>query len=272
MASGFSPPSDKRSRSTRGSDSSNLGANTHDLVPAVSVARTRTQSRPKAQNQAQQESDRTSTPSPQPGVSLSPQRATILAGAAIQRAHQASQMASSAASSALQGHQAAVFAQARERQTEVQAHQVVDQVRNEARAFGHQVMTETQAEAIRLKQELERQAQSATIAVNEAEVRSQKTEEHARNEARELHVQLGGTRYALSASHDEADMLRRQNQQLQVERNALLARLERVDTSLAERIPVPSQKDLPRQAAPQGTTGLCPSRPITQAIMLRSRC
>ena len=40
MASGISPPSDERSRSTRGSDSSNPGANTRDLVPAVSVIRT----------------------------------------------------------------------------------------------------------------------------------------------------------------------------------------------------------------------------------------
>ena len=93
---------------------------------------------------------------PEPEPSLSSQQATFLAGAAIQTAHQASHMASSAASSALQGHQAAVFARARERQTEEQvghvaseAHQVVDQVRSEAKAFGHQVVTETQAEAQR---------------------------------------------------------------------------------------------------------------------------
>ena len=170
MASGFSPPSDERSRSRRGSDSSNPGANVRDLVPAVSVLRTRTQSRPRTQPQAAG-SDGTSTPSPspQPAPSLSSQQATSLAGAAIQSAHQASHMASSAASSALQGHQAAVFARARERQTEEQAHQVVgqvrseahqvvDHVRSEARAFGHQVVTETQAEATRFKQDLERQA------------------------------------------------------------------------------------------------------------------
>ena len=95
-------------------------------------------------------------------------------------------MASSAASSALQGHQAAVFARARERQTEEQAqvvghvrsetHQVVDHVRSEARAFGHQVVTETQAEAARFKQDLERQAReilaSAPTAVGAAEARS----------------------------------------------------------------------------------------------------
>ena len=118
MASGFSPPADERSRSTRGSDSSNPGANVRGLVPAVSVLRTRTQSRPRTQPQAPG-SDGTSTPSPspQPEPSLSSQQATFLAGAAIQTAHQASHMASSAASSALQGHQAAVFAPARERQT-----------------------------------------------------------------------------------------------------------------------------------------------------------
>ena len=49
MASGFSPPSDERSRSTRGSDSSSPGANVRGLVPAVSVVRTRTQSRPRTQ-------------------------------------------------------------------------------------------------------------------------------------------------------------------------------------------------------------------------------
>ena len=109
MASGFSPPSDERSRSTRGSDSSNPGANVRGLVPAVSVLRARTQSRTRTQPQATG-SDGTSTPSPQPEPSLSSQQATFLAGAAIQTAHQASHMASSAASSALQGHQAAVFA------------------------------------------------------------------------------------------------------------------------------------------------------------------
>ena len=105
MASGFSPPSDERSRSTRGSDSSNRGANVRDLVPAVSVVRNRTQSRPRTQPPAAG-SDGTSTPSPspQPAPSLSSQQATFLAGAAIQTAHQASHMASSAAaSSALQG-------------------------------------------------------------------------------------------------------------------------------------------------------------------------
>ena len=68
-------------------------------------------------------------------------------------------MASAAASSALQGHQAAVLAPARQRFVESEAHQVVDQVRSEARSFGHHVVAETQAEAIRFKQELEHQAQ-----------------------------------------------------------------------------------------------------------------
>ena len=116
MASGFSPPSDEHSRSTRGSDSSNPGANVRDLVPAVSVVRTRTQSRPRTQPQAAgSDGNSTPSPSPQPAPSLSSQQATFLAGAAIQTVHQASHMASSAASSALQGHQAAVFARARER-------------------------------------------------------------------------------------------------------------------------------------------------------------
>ena len=70
-----------------------------------------------------------------------------------------------------------------------------DQVRTESRAFG-------QHEAIRFKQDLERQAHeilaSATSAVCEAEVRSHEAEEQARREARELHVQLGGARWALS--------------------------------------------------------------------------
>ena len=80
-----------------------------------------------------------------------------------------------------------MFARARERQTEEQAHQVVghvrseahqvvDHVRSEARAFSHQVVTETQAEATHFKQDLERQAReilaSATTAVGEAEARS----------------------------------------------------------------------------------------------------
>ena len=78
-------------------------------------------------------------------------------------------MASAAASSALQGHQAAVLAQARQRFVESEANQVVDQVRSEARSFGHHVVTETQAEALRFRQKLEHQAQevlaSATHAV-----------------------------------------------------------------------------------------------------------
>ena len=263
MASGFSPPSDERSRSTRGSDSSNPGANVRGLVPAVSVVRARTQSRQRAQPQATG-SDGTSTPSPQPEPSLSSQQATFLAGAAIQTAHQASHMASSAASSALQGHQAAVFARARERQTEEQAyqvghvaseaHQVVDQVRSEAKAFGHQVVTETQAEAARFKQSLERQARevlaSATTAVGEAEARSQEAELLARREAMEMHAQLGGTRRALSESNEEAQFLRLQNQQLQAERSALMARLERVESLLAERTPVPSPEGRTRQRSP----------------------
>ena len=116
MASGFTPPSDDRSRTTRGSEDSAPVAGSRDLVPAVSVVRARTQSRPRAQAKAQAGSEGSSTPSPQQqGVTLSAQQATLLAGASIQRAHQASEMASAAASSALQGHQAAVFAQARQR-------------------------------------------------------------------------------------------------------------------------------------------------------------
>ena len=162
MASGFTPPSDDRSRTTRGSEDSAPAAGSRDLVPAVSVVRARTQSRPRAQAKAQAGSEGSSTPSPQQqGVTLSAQQATLLAGAgaSIQRAHQASEMASAAASSALQGHQAAVFAQARQRFVESEANQVVDQVRSEARSFGHHVVTETQAEALRFRQELEHQAQ-----------------------------------------------------------------------------------------------------------------
>ena len=192
------------------------------------------QSRPRTQPQVA-ESDGTSTPSPQPEPSLSSQQATFLAGAAIQTAHQ--------------------IARARERQTEEQAyqvvghvaseaHQVVDQVRSEAKAFGHQVVTETQAEAARFKQSLERQAReilaSATTAVGEAEARSQEAELLARREAMEMHAQLGGTRRALSESNEEAQFQRIQNQQLQAERSTLMARLERVESLLAERTPVPS--------------------------------
>ena len=122
-----------------------------------------------------------------------------------------------------------------------EAHQVVDQVRSEAKAFGHQVVTETQAEATRFKQSLERQAReslaSATTAVGEAEARSQEAELLARREAMEMHAQLGGTRRALSESNNEAQFLRLQNQQLQAERSALMARLERVESLLAERTP-----------------------------------
>ena len=166
MASGFTPPSDDRSRTTRGSDDSAPALGSRDLVPAVSVARARTRSRPRAQAKAQAGSDGTSTPSTTKGVSLS--------------AHQASEMASAAASSGLQGHQAAVLAQARQRFVESEANQVVDQVRSEARSFGHHVVTETQAEALRFRQELEHQAQevlaSATQAVSHAEARSRETE------------------------------------------------------------------------------------------------
>ena len=147
MASGFTPPSDDRSRTTRGSDDSAPARGSTDLVPAVSVIRTMTQSRPRAHAKAQAGSDGTSSPSPQQGVSLSAQQATLLAGASIQRAHQASEMASAAASSALQGHQAVVLAQARQRFVESEAHQVVDQVMSEARSFGHHAVTETQAES-----------------------------------------------------------------------------------------------------------------------------
>ena len=67
-------------------------------------------------------------------------------------------------------------------------------------------------------------------------------EELARREAMEMHAQLGGTRRALTESNDEAQFLRRQNQQLQAERSELLARLERVETLLAERTPLPSRE------------------------------
>ena len=87
MASGFTPPSDDRSRTTRGSEDSVPAAGSRDLVPAVSVVRARTQSRPRAQAKAQAGSEGSSTPSPQQqGVTLSAQQATLLAGASIQRA------------------------------------------------------------------------------------------------------------------------------------------------------------------------------------------
>ena len=154
-----------------------------------------------------------------------------------------------------------MFARARERQTEEQvghvaseAPQVVDQVRSEAKAFGHQVVTETQAEAARFKQSLERQARevlaSATTAVGEAEARSQEAELLARREAIEMHAQLGRTRRALSESNEEAQFLRLQNQQLQAERSALMARLERVESLLAERTPVPSPQGRTLQRSP----------------------
>ena len=243
MASGFTPPSDDRSRTTRGSDDSAPVAGSRDLVPAVSVVRARTQSRPRAQAKAGSEGS--STPSPQQqGVTLSAQQATLLAGASIQRAHQASEMASAAASSALQGHQAAVFAQARQRFVESEANQVVDQVRSEARSFGHHVVTETQAEALRFRQEVEHQAQevlaSATQAVSQAEARSRETEALARQEARELQAQLSGARNALGESHDQTRMLYAQVQQLQDEKSQLASRLERIEALLASRTPVPS--------------------------------
>ena len=246
MASGFTPPSDDRSRTTRGSEDSAPVAGSRDLVPAVSVVRARTQSRPRAQAKAQAGSEGSSTPSPQQqGVTLSAQQATLLAGAAIQRAHQASEMASAAASSALQGHhQAVVFAQARQRFVESEANQVVDQVWSEARSFGHHVVTETQAEALRSRQELEHQAQevlaSATQAVSHAEARSRETEALARQEARELQAQLGGARNALGESHDQTRLLQAQVQQLQDEKSQLAARLERIESLLASRTPVPS--------------------------------
>ena len=245
MASGFTPPSDDRSRTTRGSEDSAPAAGSRDLVPAVSVIRTRTQSRPRAQAKAQAASDGTSTPSPQQqGVYLSAQQATFLAGASIQGAHQASETASAAASSALQGDQAAVLAQARQRFVESEANQVVDQVWSEARSFGHHVVSETQAEALRFRQELEHQAQevlaSATHAVAHAEARSRETEALAKQEARELQVQLSGARSALGESYDQTRMLQAQVQQLQDEKSQFAARLERIEALLASRTPVPS--------------------------------
>ena len=148
-----------------------------------------------------------------------------------------------------------------------EAHQVVDQVRSEAKAFGHQVVTETQAEAARFKQSLERQARevlaSATTAVGEAEARSQEAELLARREAMEMHAQLGGTRRALSESNEKAQFLRLQNQQLQAERSALMARLERVESLLAERTPVPSPEGRTLQRSPSlDTIPRCHSRLI----------
>ena len=66
----------------------------------------------------------------------------------------------------------------------------------------------------------------------------------------EMHAQVGGTRRALSESNDEAQFLRLQNQQLQAERSALMARLERVETLLAERTPVPSHEGHALQRSP----------------------
>ena len=153
-------------------------------------------------------------------------------------------MASAAASSALQGHQAAVLAQARQRFVESEANQVVDQVRSKARSFGHHVVTETQAEALRFRQEPEHQAQevlaSATQAVSHAEARSHDTEAQARQEARELQFQLSGARNAMSESHDQTRMLQAQVQQLQDEKGQLAARPERIAALLASRTPVPS--------------------------------
>ena len=65
-----------------------------------------------------------------------------------------------------------------------------------------------------------------------------------------MHAQLGGTRRALSESNDEAQFLRFQNQQLQAERSALLARLERVESLLAERTPVPSPEGRTLERSP----------------------
>ena len=66
----------------------------------------------------------------------------------------------------------------------------------------------------------------------------------------EMHAQLGGTRRALSESNEEAQFLRLQNQQLQAERSALMARLERVESLLAERTPVPSPEGRTLQRCP----------------------
>ena len=160
-----------------GSEDSAPAAGSRDLVPAVSVVRARTQSRPRAQAKAQAGSEGSSTPSPQQqGVTLSAQQATLLAGASIQRAHQASEMASAAASSALQGHQAAIVAQARQRFVESEANQVVDQVRSEARVFVEERMNQltnvvqelarlvTSGVATQSAQPLEGAAQGAPVA------------------------------------------------------------------------------------------------------------
>ena len=93
----------------------------------------------------------------------------------------------------------------------------------------------------------------------------------------EMHAQLGGTRRALSESSDEAQYLRRQNQQLQAERSELLARLERVETLLAEKTPVqqsPSPKHyphmsfLPDHARHNATVpmSLEPNRPVPMSL------
>ena len=118
---------------------------------------------------------------------------------------------------------------------ESEANQVVDHVRSKARS---------QAEAYRFRQELEHQAQevlaSATHAVSHAEARSRETEALARQEARELQVQLSGARSALGESYDQTRMLQAQVQQLQDEKRQLAARLERIEALSASRTPVPS--------------------------------
>ena len=89
-------------------------------------------------------------------------------------------------------------------------------------------------------------------------------------ESRELHLQLGSARQALSESHGRARVLQTRVRQQQTEKKALMARLERVDGMLAARTPVPSlatqgQDQLPRNGATRRYYFL----PIMQATMLR---
>ena len=88
-----------------------------------------------------------------------------------------------------------------------------------------------------------------------AKARSHETEAAARQEARELQVQLSGAFSALGESYDQTRMLQAQVQQLQDEKSQLAARLERIEALLASRTPVPSVAT-PRQPQP-------PSSPST---------
>ena len=89
--------------------------------------------------------------------------------------------------------------------------------------------------------------------MSHAEARSRETEALARQEARELQVQLSGARSALGERYDQTRMLQAQVQQLQDEKSQLAARLERIEALLASRTPVPSVAT-PRQ--PQASSSV----------------